>query len=130
MASPLDGKALISIGLLAARRDMWSVITYGQLGNRIGHPPHLMGDVLDRVGAWCYAKELHSLALLVINEDGKPSEGMFRKFRGQADPTTRENYERKRAQLWQADSSWSKIILPSSPDEIAEAWIQVGPATA
>jgi hypothetical protein len=128
MASPLDGKALISIGLLAARRDTWSVITYGQLGKRIGHPHHLIGDVLDHVGAWCYAQERHSLALLVINDDGKPSAGMFKKFRGQADPVTPENYEKQRVQLWQED--WSEVELPSSPEEIAAARDRVGPPTA
>jgi alkylated DNA nucleotide flippase Atl1 len=126
MASPLDGKALISIGFLAARRDTWSVITYGQLGKRIGQPQRFIGDVLDRVGAWCYAQERRSLALLVINEDGEPSDGMFKKFRGQADPVTRENYERQRAELWQ--ENWSEVELPSDPEEIAAAWERVGPA--
>ena len=88
---------------------------------------HLLGQVLDRVGEWCYAHGKHSLALLIINEDGKPSDGMFKRFRGLADPVTSENYERQRVQLWQED--WSEVELPSTLEEIAEAYDRVGPAT-
>jgi hypothetical protein len=90
-------------------------------------PHHLLGQVLDRIGAWCYAHGKHSLALLIINEDGKPSDGMFKRFHGLAEPVTSENYERQRVQLWQED--WSEVELPSAPEEVAEAHDRVGPAS-
>jgi hypothetical protein len=64
-SSPLDSKALVTITILAGKREAWSVITYGDLAKQIGHPAHLLGDVLDRVGAWCYKNGKRSLPLLV-----------------------------------------------------------------
>jgi hypothetical protein len=68
-----------------------------------------------------------SAPLLIINEDGKPSDGMFKRFRGLADPITSENYQRQRVQLWQED--WSEVELPSAPEEIVEAYDRVGPTS-
>jgi len=121
--SPLDGKALAAIALLADRRENWAVITYGNLAKKVGHPAHFMGDVLDRVGAWCYSKEKQSLALLVISDDGKPSDGLFKDIFHISDPVTRENYEQKRLQLW--TEPWLDVVLPTTLEEIDEAFVRM-----
>jgi hypothetical protein len=122
--SPLDSKALVAIAFLAGRREAWSVTTYGDLARRIGHAPQGLGDVLNRVGAWCYTKGKRSLALLVIREsDGKPSEGLFQTW--YPDAATQDNYEKQRLELWQ--QSWSEVVLPTNPEEIANAYHEVRP---
>jgi len=118
----LDEKALVALVLLVAKRDTWSVTTYGNLGKKINHPPNGLGPILNRIAAWCYENKRHSLALLVIGQNGKPEIGMFRNFADQPDPITEANYERKRLELWQED--WSVIILPTTSDEISAAFVK------
>jgi hypothetical protein len=117
--SPLDTKALATIALPSDRREKWSVITYGDLAAKLGHARQGLAGILDRVGAWCFSIHKQSLAMLVIAETGDPNEGMFRAFRGELDPVTRENYEQRRVQLWRED--WSDVALPT-PQAIAAAY--------
>jgi hypothetical protein len=120
--SPLNGKALAAIALLSDRRENWSVIKYGDLAKRIGHPAHFLGDVLDRVGAWCYEQNIQSLALLVINDhNGRPSPGLFKNIFRKDDPVTEENYEERRLLLW--NENWTKIILPTDPQDIERSFL-------
>ena len=98
--SPLDTKALAAIALLWGRKDTWSVITYGDLAARLGHAQQGLGEILNRVGAWCGSINKQSLAMLVIGAEGNPHSGMFSPFRGEDDPVTKENYERRRVDLW------------------------------
>jgi hypothetical protein len=113
--SPLDEKALGAIAILMDRRGMWSVITYGDLAARLGHVPHGLGPILHRVHVWCGSVGKLSLAMLAINEEGRPSEGMF--DGDDADPITPQNYEQRRVKLWRED--WRDIRLPTL-DEIAK----------
>jgi len=117
--SPLDSKALATIALLLDRRETWSVITYGDLAKKLGHAPQGLAAILDRVGAWCLSIQKQSPAMLVIAESGEPNDGMYRALRGESDPVTRENYERRRVQLWRED--WSDAALPT-PEAIAAAY--------
>jgi hypothetical protein len=119
--SPLDTKALATIALLWDRKDNWSVITYGDLAKRLGHAQQGLSEILNRVGAWCHSVHKQSLAMLVIGAHGEPHGGMFVPFRGDDDPVTKENYERRRVQLWRED--WSDVKLPT-PEEIASAYTQ------
>lgn len=119
MMSPLDPKALATIAFLMDRRQAWSVITYGDLAKRLDHAPQGLGPILDRVGAWCFSIKKQSLAMLVISEQGEPNEGMYRHFRGDTDPVTKDNYESRRVQLWRED--WSGVALPAV-EEIDRAY--------
>ena len=119
MVSPLDMKALATIAFLMDRRENWSVITYGDLAKRLGHAQQGLGGILDRVGAWCFSINKQSLAMLVISEQGEPNEGMYRHFKGDTDPVTKESYERRRVQLWRED--WSNVVLPTV-EEIAASY--------
>ncbi|HEY5046796.1 MAG TPA: hypothetical protein VII49_02095 [Rhizomicrobium sp.] len=119
MASPLDTKALATVAFLMDRRESWSVITYRDLAKRLGHPQYGLGDILDRVGAWCRSVNKQSLAMLVIGEHGDPNEGMYHHFKGDADPVTKENYERRRVGLWR--ENWSDAVLPTV-EQIADAY--------
>jgi hypothetical protein len=121
--SPLDGKSLVAIALLSDRRETWSVISYSDLADKIGHVQLGMGPILDRVGAWCYNIGKQSLAMLVIGANGEPSEGMFRAFRGDYDPVTHENYESRRLRLWREDRS--DVKLPTLPEDITRAYATV-----
>jgi hypothetical protein len=58
-------KALATIAILMGRRETWSLITYGDLAERLDHPPYALNDILECrrrlvsfarqafVGAWC-----------------------------------------------------------------------------
>ncbi len=119
MTSPLDTKALATIAFLTGRRETWSVVTYGDLAKRLGHAQQGLGGILDRVGAWCRSIKKQSLAMLVISEQGEPNEGMYHPFKDDLEPVTRENYERRRVQLWRED--WSDVTLPTV-EQIADAY--------
>lgn len=115
-----DAKALAAIIFLREHRKTRSLITYGTLGGRIDHPPRLLGNVLDRVGAWCRRNGKESLALLVVDRTtSKPGKGMFKRFKSDPNPVTPENYEERRDQLWQ--ENWSDIPAPDII-EIADAY--------
>ncbi len=62
--------------------------------------------------------------MLVIGVEGNPHSGMFSPFRGEDDPVTKENYERRRVQLWR--ENWSDVKLPAL-EEIASAYVQQKP---
>jgi hypothetical protein len=95
--STLDVKALATIAILMNRRETWSVITYGDLGKRIGHPPYALNDILDRVGSWCRSIGKQELPMLVIDEEGKPRRGMYAYPPGASDPiiTGRKRYAKR-----------------------------------
>lgn len=116
--SPLDIKALATIAILMNRRTTWSVITYGDLGDLLDHPPYGLGQILDRVGRWCRSINKRSLALLVIDEEGKPRDGMFG-LPGHIEPITPETYEQQRVRLWRED--WKGVAVPTL-EQIADAY--------
>jgi hypothetical protein len=120
--SPLDGKALVAIAVLMGLQATWSVITYGELAKRIGHPQYALSDILDRVTAWCRKVKRQSLALLVISAEGEPNEGIFRPLPGDSHSITPENYLKRRVDLWSED--WSDVVLPTAADEIATIYAQ------
>jgi hypothetical protein len=99
------------------RRTTWSVITYGDLGGLLNHPARGMGQILDRVGRWCRSIGKRSLSLLVIDEKGKPRDGMFG-LPGQIEQITPESYEQQRVRLWRED--WTGVSVPTL-EQIAEA---------
>jgi bisphosphoglycerate-dependent phosphoglycerate mutase len=119
MTSSLDTKALATIAFLMDRRETWSIITCGDLAKRLNHARHGLTGILDRVGTWCFSIHKQSLAVLVISEQGEPNEGMYNSFKGETGPVTKENYERRRVQLWRED--WSEVAVPT-PEEIAVAY--------
>jgi hypothetical protein len=59
----------------------------------------------------------------VVKNDGKPADGVFVNPEGDPDPTTPENYERRRMELWQED--WSTVELPFEPADVAQAYLEV-----
>jgi len=118
--SPLDVKALATIAILMDRRGTWSVITYGDLAERLGHVPQGLSQILDRVGSWCRSVGKESLAMLVIDEEGKPRRGMYEYPPGSsAEAVTPETYDQRRVKLWRED--WSGIHIPTL-EQIADAY--------
>jgi hypothetical protein len=108
-------KALATIAILMGRRETWSLITYGDLAERLDHPPYALNDILDAVGAWCRSLDKLSLVLTVVGENGEPAaEGLY-KF-----GTTPGNYLARRIQLYR-DSAWKSVALPTL-EQIAEAY--------
>jgi len=114
--SPLDVKALATIAILMNRRETWSVITYGDLAERLGHVPQGLSAILDRVGAWCRSIGKQSLPMLVIDEEGRPRQGMFV---GDSNTVTPENYDQRRVRFWR--ENWDGARLPTL-EEIAAAY--------
>lgn len=119
---PSDLKAARVIPLLYVERKHRAHMTYGELGRLINHNPLYLGNILDRVGAWCRVNGKSSLAMLVVDDDGRPRPGMYRNFPDDADPVTSENYEERHARL--LDEDWSDIVLPTGED-IADAYAEV-----
>jgi hypothetical protein len=117
--SPLDIKALATIAILMNRRETWSVITYGDLAERLGHVPQGLSQILDRVGSWCRSVGKEELAMLVISEDGKPRPGMYDYPPGASHPVTPEIYDQRRVRLWRED--WTGIHIPTL-EQIAAAY--------
>lgn len=110
--SPLDAKALAAIAILMNRRETWSVITYGDLADRLGHARYGLGQILDRVGSWCRSIDKESLAMLVIDEEGKPREGMYDHPPGDSGPpVTRQTIDQRRVRLWRQD--WTAVAVPT-----------------
>jgi hypothetical protein len=118
--SPLDIKALGTIAILMDRRETWSVITYGDLADRLAHVPQGLSQILDRVGAWCRSIGKQELPMLVIDEEGKPRQGMYEHPPGAGgDPVTPQTYDQRRVRLWRED--WTGVTLPTL-EQIATAY--------
>lgn len=117
--SPLDVKAHATIAVLMNRRQTWSVITYGDLGKLLGHPPYALGDILDRVGSWCRSIGKQGLPMLVIDEEGKPRQGMYDYPPNASEPVTPETYDQRRVRLWRED--WAGVQIPTL-EQIAAAY--------
>src|SRR3954452_24723916 len=115
--SPLDSKAARAIAILMDRRASWAVTTYGDLETRIGHPKYAMKDILSRVAAWCVGKQKHTLALLVIEESGRPDTGLFNTLAGRSSTIDTSNYENVRVKLWR--EHWDGIAPPPA-EEVAQ----------
>jgi hypothetical protein len=96
------------------RRDTWSLITYGDLGNRINHNPHFLSHILNAMGAWCRSRGKLSLVLTMVTEKGEPGDGMFPPW----SETTHENYLEHRIRLYR---DWKSVALPTVK-EIEEAY--------
>ena len=117
--SPLDVKALATIAILMNRRETWSVITYGDLGRPLGQPPYGLGDILDRVGCWCRSVGKEELAMLVIDEERKPRQGMYNYPVGATDRSRQKPYDKRRVRLWR--ESWDGVRIPTL-EQIANAY--------
>ncbi|WP_200240363.1 hypothetical protein [Thiohalocapsa halophila] len=50
-------------------------MTYKQLGAAIGVPPPGLGQLLDPIHAYCEAKALPPLTVIVVGKDGMPGVG-------------------------------------------------------
>jgi hypothetical protein len=107
-------KALAAIAILMGRRETWSLITYRDLADRLGHAPQGLAEILNAVGAWCRSLDKLSLVLTVVRENGEPAEGIY-KFE-----TTPENYLERRIQLYR-DDTWKGVALPTLA-QITEAY--------
>jgi hypothetical protein len=116
--SKTDAKAKKAIELLMPRRAEGLTMGYGELGAELPHPERFLGGILDRVGTWCYEQGKQSLALLVVDTNGKPRPGLYKSFRD-SERVTPENYEDRLAALLSED--WTGVKLPDETD-IAEAY--------
>jgi hypothetical protein len=124
-----DMKAIAAIAILYERRRNRSLAQYEELANLIGADLRGIGDILDRVFAWCEVHNLKSLAQLLIGKDGLPGPGAYdfptdyRKERP-VDLASWLEYVKK---LY--DEDWSTLgkdfSLPIDPDEINAAYMKV-----
>lgn len=121
-----DQKAIVAIAILIERRANKQIITYSELGKKVGLPQYGLSTLLYDVFAWCERQgKRRSLALLVVTNHGTPAEGCFIFPEGHPDPTTKENYEQHRLELWQDDAAWADVEFPSDPAAIRQAYLAV-----
>ena len=118
---PSDYKAVSLIPLLRKERERHGDMRYGACGLALHHPQRFLGNILDRIGAWCRAQHKQSLALLVVDDTGKPRPGMYKTLPNDLDPVTPENYEERRARLYAED--W-RDVGEATAEDVADAYAE------